>query len=299
MGQLTDALNQLLASIEERDKALRATNELLRGEVSERKRAEIALRDVHAQLAEKAVQLETLVEQRTAKLRETIAELEAFSYSIAHDMRAPLRSLQGFSDILLTEYLGKLDADGQRFLQRISNSAGRMDKLIQDVLSYSRVVRSDFPLEPVDVTELVRGILDTYPLFGSEKADIFIEEPIPLVLGNEAMLTQVFSNLIGNAVKFVAPGVRPRLKIWAETKAQHVRLFVQDNGIGIEPDQCERIFDIFQRVSKNFEGTGIGLAIVKKAVERMGGTFGVQSRLDHGSVFWIEVQKAGIPGRKA
>jgi signal transduction histidine kinase len=265
-------------------------------DITERKQAENTLKEIHAQLADRATQLETLVEQRTVKLRETIAELEAFSYSIAHDMRAPLRALQGFSEILLGEYSEKLDAEGQRFLQRISASADRMDRLIQDVLSYSRVVRSDFPLEPVDVSRLLRGILDTYPLFAAEKADIVIAEPIPTVLGNEAMLTQIFSNFIGNAVKFVAPGVRPHLKIWAEAQAKQARIFVEDNGIGIEPDQCEKIFAIFQRVSKNYEGTGIGLAIVKKAVERMGGKVGVESKLGHGSTFWVEVQKA--PGVK-
>jgi signal transduction histidine kinase len=221
-----------------------------------------------------------------------VGELEAFSYSIAHDMRAPLRSLQGFSDILLNEHAVKLDAEGQGFLQRIAKSATRMDKLIQDVLNYSRVVRSESPLEPVDVAELLREIMDTYPMFATEHADIAIEEPIPAVLGNEAMLTQIFSNLIGNAIKFVPAGTKPRIRIWAEPKGDEVRLCVQDNGIGIEPDQRERIFVMFQQVSKKFEGTGIGLAIVKKAVERMGGRVGVSSEIDRGSTFWIEMQRA-------
>ncbi len=262
-------------------------------DISERKRVEEALREVHAQLADRAVNLEAMVEQRTAKLRETLAELEAFSYSIAHDMRAPLRSLQGFSSILLNEYRGKLDAAGEDYLSRIIKSADRMDKLIQDVLSYSRVVRSDFPLKPVDVGQLLRGIIESYPLFEPGKADIVIEDPLPVVMGNEAMLTQIFSNLMGNAVKFVAPGVRPRIRIWAETREEHLRFFVEDNGIGIAPDQTEKIFAIFQRASKGYEGTGIGLAIVKKAVERMGGRVGVESELDRGSVFWIEVLPAG------
>ena len=264
-------------------------------DITERKRVENTLSEVHAQLAEKATQLETVVEQRTSKLRETIGELEAFSYSIAHDMRAPLRSLRGFSDILIGEHAAQLDEQGRDFLRRIAKSAARMDKLIQDVLSYSRVVRSDFPLEPVDLGQLLNGIIDSYPLFAAEKADILIEAPLPLVQGNEAMLTQIFANLIGNAVKFVSPGTKARIKIWAEPGPEHIRLFVQDNGIGIEPDQCERIFAIFQQVSRRFEGTGIGLAIVKKAVERMGGKVGVQSQPGHGSIFWIEIQPAQPP----
>ncbi len=263
-------------------------------DISERKRVENELRQAHAQLADRANQLETLVERRTAKLRETIGELEAFSYSIAHDMRAPLRALQGFSHLLLTEYAGKLDQDGQRFLNRIANAADRMDKLIQDVLNYSRVVQSDFPLARVDVAQLLHGIIDTYPNFTPERVEIVIHEPLPTVLGNEAMLTQVFSNLIGNAVKFVAPGTKPRVEIRAETKDTRVRLSVQDNGIGIAPGQHDKIFEIFQQVEKGkgYEGTGIGLAIVKKAIERMGGSVGVQSELGRGSNFWIELDIA-------
>jgi PAS domain S-box-containing protein len=262
-------------------------------DITERKRAEDALRLAHAQLADKASQLETIVQQRTLKLRETIGELEAFSYSIAHDMRAPLRSLQGFSEILLAEYAGKLDADGRRFLQRIAASAGRMDKLIQDVLNYSRVVRGESSLEKVDMEQLLHGIVETYPVFEPDKVDIVLQGPFPSVLGNEPMLMQVFSNLMGNAVKFVAPGVKPRVKVWSERGTTQVRFFVQDNGIGIAPDQHEKIFAIFQQVSKEFEGTGIGLAIVKKAIERMGGKIGLQSELDQGTTFWVDVQPAG------
>ena len=258
-------------------------------DISDRKRADDALREANAQLADKATHLDALVQQRTAKLRETVGELEAFSYSIAHDMRAPLRSLQGFSDILLNDYRDKLDADGQRFLKRIAGSAGRMDKLIQDVLNYSRVVRGELPLETVDLDKLLHGIVDTYPAFTPEKAEITLQGPLPSVLGNEAMLTQIFSNLIGNAVKFVPTGVKPQVRVWAERRALHVRLFVKDNGIGIESDQHEKIFSIFQQVNKDFEGTGIGLAIVKKAVERMGGKVGLESELDRGSTFWIDI----------
>ena len=258
-------------------------------DISERKRAEAALREANAQLADKATHLEALVQQRTAKLRETVGELEAFSYSIAHDMRAPLRSLQGFSDILLNDYGNKLDADGQRFLKRIAASANRMDNLIQDVLSYSRVVSSELPLETVDLDKLLHGIIDTYPAFAPDKAEITVQSPLPSVVGNEAMLTQIFSNLIGNAVKFVPPGVMPQVRIWAEQRAAYMRLLVKDNGIGIEADQHEKIFSIFQQATKNYEGTGIGLAIVKKAVERMNGKVGLESELDRGTTFWIEI----------
>ena len=254
-------------------------------DITERTETEARERKLNALLADKSAHLETLVQERTATLRDTIGELEAFSYSIAHDMRAPLRSLQGFSGILLSDHGNQLDAECQRYLSLIANSANRMDRLIQDVLNYSRVVRGDYPVETIDVEPLLRGIVDTYPQLGAGEAEILLQGPFPPVLGNEAMLTQIFSNLMGNAVKFVSPGVKPRLKLWSEQQARSVRLFVQDNGIGIAADQHERIFGIFQRVNKNFEGTGIGLAIVKKAVERIGGKVGLQSEPGQGSNF--------------
>jgi PAS domain S-box-containing protein len=238
-------------------------------EITEQKIAENALRDAHAQLADKATHLEALVQQRTAKLTETIGDLEAFSYSIAHDMRAPLRSLQGFSSILLSDYAEKLDAEGKGYLKRIATSAGRMDKLIQDVLNYSRVVRNESAVEKIDVKQLLDDMIETYPTLGPEVVDIQLAGRFPAIMGNEAMLMQILSNLLGNAVKFVPPGVKPRVKIWVEPKGPQVRLLMKDNGIGIAADQQEKIFDIFQQVEKGFEGTGIGLAIVRKAVERM------------------------------
>ena len=204
----------------------------------------------------------------------------------------PLRSLQGFSKILLADFGPQLDTDAQDYLSRIAKSASRMDKLIQDVLNYSKVVRGDLPLEPVDLELLVKGILDTYPIFASQNSEIHIESPLPTVLGNEAMLMQVLSNLMGNAVKFVRPGMKPQIKIWSETRSPLARLFVKDQGIGIAADQHQKIFNIFQQVEKSEEGTGIGLAIVKKSVERMNGNVGVDSTLGHGSTFWIELKPA-------
>jgi signal transduction histidine kinase len=261
----------------------------------ERARVEAALREANTLLADKAAHLEAIVQQRTAKLRETVGELESFSYSIAHDMRAPLRSLQGFSDILMKDHGPKLEAEPQRYLNLIAASARRMDNLIRDVLNYSRVVREELPMQTVDAGRLLRGIVDTYPMFAADKADVELQGPFPAVLGNEAMLMQIFSNLMGNAVKFVAPGVKPQLKVWAERRDGWVRLLVRDNGIGIAPGQHKKIFAIFQRVDKRYEGTGIGLAIVKKAAERMGGTVGLESEPGHGSTFWIEVQAAPSP----
>jgi PAS domain S-box-containing protein len=251
-----------------------------------------ACTDVHEE-REAAENLERLVAERTAALEEKIAEIETFSYSIAHDMRAPLRSMRGFSELLLAEHAPRLDDEGREFLRRIAASALRMDRLIQDILGYSRVMQGEPPRERVELEPLLRGLIESYPFLHPSKAEILIEGDLPPVRGSEALFTQVFSNLLGNAVKFVEPGVKPRVRIWAETGGdEHVRVFVRDNGIGIAESQQRKVFAIFQQVDRNSGGTGIGLAIVKKAIERMGGAVGLQSELSVGSTFVLRLRGA-------
>jgi signal transduction histidine kinase len=235
-------------------------------------------------------ELEKLVNERTAKLQELVAELEHFSYTITHDMRSPLRAMTGFAQVL--EDLGANCPPEQRkhFLSRISSAARRMDLLIADALNYNRAVREELPLEPVDVSVLLRGMVDTYPEFQPSKAHIRIEGQIPNVMGNEAGLTQCLSNLIGNAVKFVKPGDKPNIRIHAEQRDGWVRILVEDQGIGIAPIVLPRVFDMFTRGQADYEGTGIGLALVRKVVNRMGGRVGAESEQGIGSKFWIELK---------
>jgi signal transduction histidine kinase len=251
-------------------------------------------------LKQHATELEHIVAQRTAKLRETVEDLEAFSYSIAHDMRAPLRSMQGFAGILKQDYGDKLDDTAQGYLQRLGSAAARMDRLIVDILNYSQVVRGELDLGVVDTHKLVLDIIHSYPQFERTHADISIEGRLPPVLANEAALTQVMSNLLGNSVKFVTPGLRPCVRIGANPEDAHdgrVELWVQDNGIGIPLDLQKRLFNMFTRLHRPglYEGTGIGLAIVKKAVERMGGSVGVDSNPGQGSRFWVQLQRPVQP----
>lgn len=238
--------------------------------------------------------LEATVAERTAQLQEKIGELESFSYSISHDLRGPLRALRGYSDLLLEEHAGALNAQAVQYLNRIAGAASRMDQLITDVLSYSRLVGTEITLTAIDLDQLVRQILESYPELQSAHAEISVAEKLPSVLGHEASLTQCLSNLLENAVKFVPPGIRPQIKVWAESTDIHVRLWIEDNGIGIEPKNQERIFAIFERVVDRsvYDGTGIGLAIVRKAVERMKARVGVESAPGQGSKFWLEFQKA-------
>jgi signal transduction histidine kinase len=180
----------------------------------------------------------------------------------------------------------------RQFLARISASAERMEALIRDALSYSHAVRKELPLEDVDAETLLRGMLDTYPEFQPEKARIRVDSAMPVVLANEAGLTQCFSNLLGNAVKFVKPGQLPEVRVWAIERDGWVRIWVEDNGTGISKEMLPRVFDMFSRGSKNYEGTGIGLALVRKAAQRMGGKVGVESEEGAGSRFWIELKRS-------
>ena len=259
-------------------------------DVTKRKKELDLLHQTQQDLQDIAVELDERVKHRTAKLEETLSEMEAFSYSVSHDLRAPLRAMQGYSRHLLGHYSEKLDEEGQELLSRINKSAERLDRLTQDVLTYSRVVRNPMEMTPISLEKLIPEIIQQYPNFREEYVDIVILPPLLTVMGHEASLIQCVSNLINNAVKFVPNGVKPRIKIWTEhnPESQTVRLWLEDNGIGIEPDQTGRIFGIFERVSKDYEGTGIGLAIVKKAMQRMGGSVGVESTLGVGSKFWLE-----------
>jgi PAS domain S-box-containing protein len=266
----------------------------IRADITERKNAETALQKAQKELQEHATNLEQTVESRTSALRETIGELEAFSYSVSHDMRAPLRAMQSFSKILEEDCAPQLDARGKEYIRRISSGAARMDALIQDVLTYSKVARSDLPLQPTDFGSLLNDILETYPAFQRPNAIIQVTGEFPLVMAIPAVLTQCISNLLGNAVKFVEKGVTPEIHVWCDLHPgeRHAQVFFKDNGLGIEKDAHQTIFGIFQRVNKSYEGTGIGLSIVKKGMERMGGRVGLESEPGKGSTFWLELVKA-------
>lgn len=242
-------------------------------------------------LRQREEQLQRLVQERTAKLQSAVTELEHFSYTITHDMRAPLRAMRGYGDILL-EQSDHLPPESATLIRRINKAGSRMDRLITDALDYNKLVRKELPLQPVDVKSLLLGMIDSYAHFQMPQANISIQEKLPWVIGNEAALTQCFSNLLNNAVKFVRDGQTPQIRIWAENHGKVARFWVADNGIGI-PNECkEKIFIIFHRANAKYEGTGIGLALVKKAAERMGGRVGVESKEGNGSQFWMEFQKA-------
>ncbi len=237
-------------------------------------------------------ELERQVAERTLALQQSVSELEAFSYTLVHDIRAPLRSISSYADILALDHAHQLDAEGRAHIARIQRSTVRMDQLIVDILDYSQLSRRKPELRPIDLDDTVRELLRSQPEFQPERADIVIEGALPKVLGNGALLTQCFTNLLHNAIKFVAPGVKPHIRISAHLGSDIARVNVTDNGIGIPADATARIFDPFRREHPNYDGTGIGLAIVRKVVEQLSGHVGVDSQVGRGSTFWVDLPLA-------
>lgn len=292
----------------------------------DRARSEAALRAAQDELSGHAQSLERRVQERTHKLHETIGELESFSYSLAHDVRAPLRHIHGFADVLLQDHGHELSPDARRHLDSISGAVRRLETLTHDILEYSRVSRKPVELRPINIQDLLQEIIAHDAVLSAPDV-VTIRQPLQRVLAERTLLDQCVTNLLDNARKFIPPNVPPRISIYTELRnAPHnsheqtavqgplhpvhppfppqteyllsgidsdrlswVRIWIEDNGIGIPPEFHGKIFGIFERLSNQHEGTGIGLAIVSKAVQRMGGRFGVESESGKGSRFWIEL----------
>ncbi|MHB8404405.1 MAG: ATP-binding protein [Gammaproteobacteria bacterium] len=237
--------------------------------------------------------LEQRVAERTADLDASNRELDAFAYSAAHDLRAPLRAMHGFADAILEDYGSRLDEAGRNYLARIVKASQNMDALIRDLLAYSRLGRKQITLEGVSLNEVIKEVLaDLAAEIEMRHASISLEVPAMQVEAHRGTLKQVILNLVSNAIKFVAPEKRPEVRIQASARDGRVILSVSDNGIGIAPGHRERIFNVFERLhgAETYPGTGIGLSIVKKGLARMHGEIHVESG-ENGSLFQANLRE--------
>lgn len=232
--------------------------------------------------------------KKNAELEQAYHDLETFSYSLSHDIRGPLRAINGFSQMVLEDHREKLAGEGEELMQRVVGAAQRMDRLVNDVLALSRLSQTEVRPEKVDLETTLDMILRGRPDLQPPKAEILLTRPLLPVKGDQGSLAQCLENLLGNAVKFVQPGSKPHVRISTQSLGDRVRIWIEDNGIGIPPEGMHKIFKPFQRLHRqeDYEGTGVGLAIVQKAVQRMGGTVGVESEVGKGSRFWVELPSA-------
>ncbi len=261
-------------------------------DITERRRADAALREL-------ADALEGRVQERTADLEEANRELQTFAYSVSHDLRAPLRAVSGFSEILLRRYAGGLDDEGRHYLANIVASAEHMGELIDDLLAYARLGRQATRQEPVPLEPIVGRLrLNFGERLAEPGARLDVEEPLATPLGDPTLVEQVVSNLVSNALTYCRDGVAPEVSIQSRHLDGEVILSVTDNGIGIAADHQERIFDVFVRLhsDEEYAGTGIGLAITRKAAHLMDGEITVESTPGSGSTFRLRLPAASTGG---
>jgi signal transduction histidine kinase len=301
-GLLGVALIERLQLVRERLDISESHKQELEREVHERQRVEDALRKseqglmlAQEELRTHAHELEHRVADRTASLKESLTALQNVLYHVAHDLRAPLRAMHGLTELLLEDHESHFDGPGKDYAQRIQDSCRKMDDLTSDLLEYGRLGYEKISPAWVDLTAVFERVLKALEVEAKNRdAKICLNGPIPAVVCDSGIIERVTMNLLTNALKFVDKGSSPQVDIWADTTGDIVRVNIRDQGIGIAPEYQEKIFGVFERLhdDETFPGTGIGLAIVKRGIERMGGRVGVQSQGGQGSCFWFELRRA-------
>jgi PAS domain S-box-containing protein len=280
-AELNEEKDRLESRVAERTSQLRLTNEGLRKEVKKRQRAEARLRKSSEEL------------QRSNK------ELEEFAYVSSHDLQEPLRKIQAFSDLVMDEYGDKI-GDGEMYLSRIKASASRMSSLIEDLLAFSRVTTKPAVTQHIDLNETFEHVLlDLQERIERENGSVAIDGKLPIINADATHMRQLFQNLLSNSLKFHAVDTPPRVEVSVKKSDDMHCIVIKDYGIGIDEKYKEKVFAVFQRLNTKqaYEGTGIGLAVCKKIVDRYGGTIELESQLGKGTTFTICLP-AGLEGEK-
>ncbi|MCX9013106.1 MAG: PAS domain S-box protein [Candidatus Methanoperedens sp.] len=258
--------------------------------ITERKRAEEELRRAHDELEMRVKERTAELKRRTEELARSNAELEQFAYIASHDLQEPLRMVSGFTQLLARRYKGRLDKDADEFIAFIVDGVTRMQRMIEDLLTYSRVGTRGKVFEPVNCEEVFNQAVTNLKVTIEENGAVVTHDPLPVIIADALQMTQLFQNLIGNAIKFRGKET-PRVHVSAQRKGDEWIFSVRDNGIGIYPEFFKRLFQIFQRehTAAEYPGTGIGLAICKKIVERHGGRIWAESEVGKGSTFYFTI----------
>jgi light-regulated signal transduction histidine kinase (bacteriophytochrome) len=288
LGELTDAFNSMLERVQEQDLSLRQGRDRLRHEVDERARAEEEVRALN-------VNLERRVTERTEALAAANKELESFSYSVSHDLRAPLRHVLGYIELLHEDLKGQLSESAQRYVETIRRASTDMGQLIDDLLAFSRTNRSEMRAVVVALDPLVQAAIHTLEAATRGRNIEWQIEPLPEVIGDPVLLRQVFANLIDNAVKYSRMRDPACIAIGSNAPEDGLAvLFVRDNGAGFDMTYAQKLFGVFQRLhrAEDFEGTGIGLATAQRIVARHGGRIWAESAVNQGTTFYVALRPA-------
>jgi light-regulated signal transduction histidine kinase (bacteriophytochrome) len=258
-------------------------------DITERKRAEAQLQQLNAELKEHALALES-----------ANRELEAFTYSVSHDLRAPLRHMDGFSKILAEEFAPHLPAEGQRMVGRIRASARHAGELVDDLLGLSRVGRTELKLEIVGLKGVVEGAVRNLEREAQGREIEWRVGELPFVECDAGLIQQVFANLLSNALKFTRPRAKALIEVGTRKQDGETLVFVRDNGVGFSMKYADKLFGVFQRLhrAEDFEGTGVGLATVQRIVHKHGGRVWAEAELDKGAMFSFTLRR-GVEGEAA